>query len=219
MAKKHGKGSVSSPVSSPARLPSHTNPGKGSVVPITPIKLGQVGTRFVDHYGGEIMWVTAATPPDDPTPAGMRVFTVERNKPQNWVPIFLEDLAANGLLVHACEVAGTTREVVHTHRRQNTVFAEAYQDALLKASEKLERVARDRAVEYSDTLMVFLLKGTNPDKFGDKLSIRTESEVRQRVSDLATKMGLDPEELLTLATEILANWDPVANAVDVTPTA
>jgi len=177
-------------------------------------------TSFLDQYPRSIMWPTAdndGTDLDRPLSPNIRRFSKRQNQPENWVGPFLDDLCQNGLLIHAVEFSATTREVVMAHRRQNRIFASAYEDALLKASEKLERVARDRAIEYSDPLMMFLLRGTNPDKFGDRISIRTESEVRSRVTELASKFGLDPGELIDLAQEIMENWDPIQHAEDVTP--
>lgn len=180
--------------------------------------VSDVSGPFVSRYPEMVWWPTVEVGPTDPIPAGVRHLGFKpKNDPKRWVPVFLENLQQKGLVINSCEVAGITREVALIHRRQNTLFAEAWTDALLKASERLESVAIDRAVQYSDSLMMFLLKGSNPDKYGDKLSIRTEAEVRGRVAELARNMGLDPDELLTLAVEIMANWDPVAAAKDITP--
>lgn len=177
-------------------------------------------TPFLDQYPENILWPVADNPGTDPTnplPPNIRRFTKAKNQPEWWVGPFLQDFADNGLLMHALDVAGTTREVVMMHRRQNVIFAHAYEDAALRSSERLEMAARERALEYSDPLMIFLLKGTNPDKFGDKVSVRTESQIKDRVTELATKFDLDPNELLDLATEILEKWDPATLAEDVTP--
>lgn len=188
------------------------------IVPVAVQNLVPTEPDGSDVYPVQIYWPTVdnnGMAPDNPLPPHIRQFLKAQNLPQNWVRPFLSDLREHGLLQHAVDYSGTTREVVQVHRRQNTLFAYAYDDAMLKASEALEMVARDRAMEYSDPLMIFLLKGTNPDKFGDKISVRTESEVRSRVTELAGKFGIDANELLDLAQEILENWDPVSSAIDV----
>jgi len=177
-------------------------------------------TEILGSYPENIFWPVADNPGTDhnnPLSPNIRQFIKAKNLPQHWVGPFLQDFAENGLLMHAIEVSGTTRDVVMIHRRQNVIFAHAYEDAALRSSEKLEMAARERALEYSDPLMMFLLKGTNPDKFGDKVSVRTESQIKDRVTDLASRFDLDPDELIDLATEILEKWDPLNTAEDVTP--
>lgn len=185
--------------------------------------LGEVGPQvqgFVDRYPEQIYWPTvecAGDDPKSPLPPNIRRFTKVVNQPKHWLRPFLDELASTGLLQRSCDIAGVTREVVMIHRRQNTLFAYAYEDAMLRSTEKLELAARERALEYSDPLMIFLLKGNNPDKFGDKISVRTETQVRNKVNELAEKMGLDPDEILALATEILENWTDTPDVIDITP--
>lgn len=63
----------------------------------------------------------------------------------------------------------------------------------------LEATARKRAVEYSDTLLIFLLKGLRPSVFGERVRVTNEVEVQEKVQKLAEAHGLETEQVLRLA--------------------
>jgi hypothetical protein len=103
---------------------------------------------------------------------------------------YLDALAETGVRSTATAKAGISYKVVHA-RRSDPVFAEAEALALEQAADAMEVEARRRAMEgvenirfegkgedrreyietrYSDTLMIFLLKGARPDKFKDRVA-------------------------------------------------
>lgn len=106
---------------------------------------------------------------------------------------FLDALANTGVVKTAITVSGVrSYSTCKRWRDTDPVFAEAYDEALEAAADLLEQEARRRAVEgtvrvkfhpktgelvdeiqYSDSLMMFLLKGSRPDKFAE----RTKSEL------------------------------------------
>ena len=95
---------------------------------------------------------------------------------------FLEALALNGNITHSARVAGVCRQTIVYERKNHLDFDRQVKEAQEEASDELEREAWRRAVEgvenpktiagerelvreYSDTLLIFLLKGTKPEKY------------------------------------------------------
>jgi hypothetical protein len=110
-----------------------------------------------------------------------------RHAPTDWPTRFLIALRKYANVSAAAKTAGVSRETVYTHRGADPVFAAAWEDALVEATEGLEREAWRRAatgvtrkkgvwyegaqvgtettIEYSDTLLIFLLKAHAPAKY------------------------------------------------------
>lgn len=100
--------------------------------------------------------------------------------------LFLEKLRDNPNVSATARAVGVTPGVVYRLRETDASFAEAMDDALDEAYDKLEAEAHRRAFngvkkpvhykgarvdtiqEYSDTLLMFLLKGRRRKVFGDK---------------------------------------------------
>lgn len=105
--------------------------------------------------------------------------------------MFLAAYEVSGNISSACEVAGITRRVHDDWKEDDTDYLIAYGEAQKKAADILEASARDWAlegvprhkfykgsmilnadgtpyVEYqrSETLLMFLLRANNPEKFG-----------------------------------------------------
>lgn len=120
--------------------------------------------------------------PDTPTasaPACAR-------EPLSWEPVFLETLQATGNVSGSARAAGIDRTTAYEHRGRHPDFASRWEAAVEEATDGLETEARRRAVEgvekpvyqggelvgtvqeYSDTLLLALLKAHRPDKFRDK---------------------------------------------------
>ena len=105
---------------------------------------------------------------------------------------FLDAFRSCGNISHACRLTGVGRQTVTDWRKADSAFAAAYLEAELEAADLLETEARRRAVEgttrvkfgpkgeplidpetgkyyaereYSDTLLIFLMKGANPQKY------------------------------------------------------
>jgi hypothetical protein len=106
--------------------------------------------------------------------------------------IFLEELAKCGNVLEASAAAGSPRGSFYKLRKEDEEFAQAWDDALEMAADIMEREAFRRAVEgvdepvfgslgnnqgsgeigavrkYSDTLLIFLLKGARPQKYRER---------------------------------------------------
>jgi hypothetical protein len=59
-------------------------------------------------------------------------------------------------------------QTAYDWRNRDTEFAAAWDAAIESGTDKLEDVARKRAVNQSDTLMIFLLKGRRPAKYRER---------------------------------------------------
>jgi hypothetical protein len=100
---------------------------------------------------------------------------------------FLAELSATGNVSRACLSVGISRQSAYARKCEDGMFADAWEDALETATDALELEARRRALEgckrpvfqggsqvgtireYSDTLMIFLLKAHRPRKFRDNV--------------------------------------------------
>lgn len=108
---------------------------------------------------------------------------------------FLEAIKVTCNITKACEMSGLSRTSAYDWREDDKEFAADWQKALDVASDMLEEEAIRRAKdgtqkpvyqqgnlvghvqEYSDTLMIFLLKGAKPKKYGDKVNLEHSGEV------------------------------------------
>lgn len=98
---------------------------------------------------------------------------------------FLTALADSGIVRQSCETAQVSRSYVYDVRRADPQFAAAWDEAIDDACDRLVKEAHRRAVkgvkvpiyqggklvghkrEYSDTLLMFLLKAWRPEVFRD----------------------------------------------------
>lgn len=133
---------------------------------------------------------------------------------------FLAAFAECGTVRHAAEAVGVDRSTAFRWLQNDPEFKAAFDDAEQQAADALEREARRRAIEgvnepviwqgqmtmvedpetgeerpltvkkYSDTLLIFLLKGAKPEKYRERAEvsgpgggpIQTQAEVRAEVT-------------------------------------
>ena len=116
------------------------------------------------------------------------------------MPRFLgSPLAHQGLL-------GEDELILPTHRPRVNVDAfqeEAHRRAVQGIEKPVYQGGRlvGTVREYSDTLLIFLLKGLRPERYKERVYIDIEDRVRQVAKDL----GLDPNEAVSEAQRILNN--------------
>lgn len=110
-----------------------------------------------------------------------------------WRKAFLAALGKTGVVVHAATAAKIERKEAYRLREKDPKFAQEWAEALEAATDVLEAEAVRRAVtgvkkpvyqggervgyvqEYSDTLLIFLLKGAKPDKYRERFDVRAGS--------------------------------------------
>jgi hypothetical protein len=109
--------------------------------------------------------------------------------PAAWRDAFLKALADTGNVRAACHVAGVGRTTAYRAQADDPAFAAAWETAIEESVDLLEIEARRRAVkgtdkpvfhqgkqvasvkEYSDTLLIFLLKANRPEKYRDNYKL------------------------------------------------
>lgn len=103
------------------------------------------------------------------------------------IEAFLEALRAIPNVSRACKLAGISRPVMYEAKAADPTLADEWDDAIDQGIEAMEAEAMRRAIEgidkpvfyqgdevallreYSDTLMIFLLKAHRPEKYQDRL--------------------------------------------------
>jgi hypothetical protein len=136
---------------------------------------------------------------DTQTPAPEK--RVPRAPNPDWRPAFLEELGKRCNVAASCRAAKVDRKTVYVRRNTDDEFAEAWKEALEEGIEALELEARRRAEEgtlkpvfhkgekcgevqeYSDTLMIFLLKAARPDVYRERHLIEQEGTVRLELTE------------------------------------
>lgn len=113
---------------------------------------------------------------------------------------FLDMLREGNTVTFACKCLNLTRVSVYELRRDDAVFAAQWDEAYEAGGEVMEQEAFRRAVQgvnkpivhlgivtdtvkdYSDTLLIFLLKGRFPDKYADRTkadqNVHGETQIR-----------------------------------------
>ncbi len=101
-------------------------------------------------------------------------------KDEEWYVPFLEHLAKTGNVSWSAKKAGISRNAAYMHYGNTPSFAKRWDDAIDESADVLEKEALIRAVKgrlidgtrkYSDTLLIFLLKGARPEKYRDNYDI------------------------------------------------
>lgn len=110
---------------------------------------------------------------------------------------FLDAYRDTGNIRLACAASGVGRSTVYKWQEHDGEFSAAFGVAQVEAVEALEAAAYHRAVEgvevavtapgrgivgyeqkYSDTLLIFLLKGAAPEKYRERLEMRHSGRVQ-----------------------------------------
>jgi hypothetical protein len=83
---------------------------------------------------------------------------------------FLKAYVDLGKVVDACQSVSLDHSMHYYWLRTDADYADAFTQAKVQAGERLEEEAFARAYAGSDTLLIFLLKGAMPHKYGDKVA-------------------------------------------------
>jgi hypothetical protein len=146
-----------------------------------------------------------------------------------WKSVFLDALAKLGNVTSAMNAAKVDRPTVYRHRKIDQSFAAKWRSALREAGDVLEAEAWRRAVDgvtepvaiagqreevqkYSDTLLIFLLKGNKPKKFRENLrhEVTGANGGAIKIEDLSKLPVEDLEKLRDIRLK-LATAAPVSN--------
>jgi len=80
----------------------------------------------------------------------------------------LNGYVETGTVTGACRVARISRTTFYEWLEKDSKFAEQYEHAQDQVADLLEEEALTRAYDGDHTLIIFLLKGLKPEKYGDK---------------------------------------------------
>lgn len=129
-----------------------------------------------------------------------------------WVRPFLEALEKTGNVSAAARLCGTDRTTVYSHRKRDEEFKGWWDEALEVAVEHLELECRRRALhgvekavffhgervdggkvrEYSDVLLMFLLKAQRPLKYRENVDVGLSGGLN--IVDMVTEAEKRAEE-------------------------
>lgn len=157
--------------------------------------------------------------PRDQAPAEVLPELLQRpyeNGSQKWMRPFLEAFEMFHTVADACKAANVGRSTVYRHRVADEDFALAWLDVETLTTELMEKEAFRRATKglvrnvydargnllreeliFSDTLLIFLLKGRKPEVYRDRVDHRHSGEVKapEARADLS-KLTLEEAKLL-----------------------
>lgn len=129
--------------------------------------------------------------------------TPEKDRKTNAQLVFVEQLVKGETITAAAKAAGICRRTAYSWRDSDKTFAEAWDDALEIGTEKLETEATRRAMESSDTLLIFLLKARRPNVYRDRVSAELTGP---NGAPLQAQSGV----LVVPATLSIDEWEKVA---------
>lgn len=137
--------------------------------------------------------------------------TLARKQVKRAQHAFLESYAQWANISYACKEAGIARINVYRWQEHDAEFAAAFNIASEAATERLEKeawrrategtpykrtsywhgepVGTDEKIEYSDQLMMLLLRARRPDLYRDKLDVAVNQVIK-------TVAGVDPQSVL-----------------------
>jgi hypothetical protein len=116
---------------------------------------------------------------------------------------FLDALKSTASVSSAAKAIGVSRTAIYELRKNDPVFAADFEAAGALATQRLEDEAIRRAfhgvrkpvyyqgekvdelVEYSDTLLIFLLKGRDPERFAERAKVEHSGRIHQTVTHRA----------------------------------
>jgi hypothetical protein len=138
---------------------------------------------------------------------GSRTIRTEENRQR-----FIEGLNENGNVTQVCRALDLHRPAIYAWKKDDPSFAREWEDALALGVEGLEDEARRRAIQGSDLLLIFLLKGAKPEKY----AYRSQVDVNNNITVDFKK--LPREELIRRLEQLRLEQQPTitSTVVDMT---
>lgn len=100
---------------------------------------------------------------------------------------FLELLATTGNISASAEGAGVSRSAVYDRLATDAAFRARVDEAKEESVDRLEAIARKRAEESSDTLMIFLLKALRPERYRERYQATLSTAVQDYIIDIGAE--------------------------------
>lgn len=118
---------------------------------------------------------------------------------RNWKSIFIKTLRDTNNVRRSCLAAGVSRTMAYKAKETDKRFAAAWQEALEDACDVMEaeaqrralagvrrvrpifhmgvQIAQEETIEYSDTLLIFLLKAHRPEKYRERVDVSLKKDL------------------------------------------
>lgn len=123
-----------------------------------------------------------------------------------WMSRFILELAQRGIVGHACDAAGVSKETVYKYRRNPKwrAFRAMWDEAIETAYDRLEQVAIDRATNPADPgfdpspsagLLKWLLEAYRPSKFKREKGVQVGPVYILQVGDYPQRQLRSMEDL------------------------
>jgi hypothetical protein len=121
-------------------------------------------------------------------------------KRRDWRPAFLAAFEQTGMITAAAKAAKIHRDTAYRERQRNEDFALAWAEIEEHTTELMEAEAVRRGVEgverpvfqggvevgtirqYSDTLLIFMLKSRKPHVYRDNVQVEHRGEIKHEIS-------------------------------------
>lgn len=116
--------------------------------------------------------------------------TPEKEVKANAIRTFVESLTRGETITAASKAAGVCRKTAYNWRDSDKEFAEAWDDAIEVGTEKLETEATRRALDGSDTLLIFLLKARRPKVYRERVSTEVTGPDGQPLANVVPIINL-----------------------------
>lgn len=111
--------------------------------------------------------------------------------------LFLDAFTKTGTVLGASRRCNISRETVRLWRKNDSVFAERFEDADLDITETLETKAMSMAMAGDTTMVIFLLKSRRPEKYRDHVKHEHGGEIK--TTPAVDMTGFSKQELLEMA--------------------
>ncbi len=122
---------------------------------------------------------------------------LRRGRRPDWTARFLELIKGTGNVTLAAQGAGIDRTTAYARAARDAAFAAAWAEAHEAAVDLLEGAARQRALAGSDQLLMFLLRGLRPERYGARLDLHVD--LHREAERMAERLGCSVEEVLEAA--------------------
>jgi hypothetical protein len=112
---------------------------------------------------------------------------------RHWQKAFLAALEQTGSVTAAAEAAKMGRSMVYQHRQNDLAFAALWDQALETGADLLADEARRRAFAGSDVLLMFLMKGLQPQRWRESRATLAPSELNKMIETELLRLAKQEE--------------------------
>jgi len=131
----------------------------------------------------------------DAEAATISVTPIRRPRRPDWRAKFLANLRSTGNVSQAAAAAGVDRSTAYAAAVRDSAFATAWEMAADEAVDGLEAEGRRRAMNGSDQLLMFLLRGLRPERYRREApDIRRE--IQRDAQRIADQVGIGVDVVL-----------------------